>query len=111
MIAAFLVAGTNPSASSLNSIFILALSPGSVEQTEVESNFTSQLREAARGTALNIRVGFLGLCAHQSDLETWTCSSIRSSLMEALGPSVPDALNLLGMAEHFRTEVVFPGLT
>ena len=84
---AFLVAGTNPTARSLNDIFIMALSPGNVGETELESDFTSQLREAALGTALEIRVG------------------------EALGRNAPDALNLLGMAEHFRNEVIFPGLT
>ena len=108
---AFLIAGTNPSTSSLNNIFILSLSPGIVEEIEVESNFTSQLREAARGTSREIRVGFFGLCARRIGQEIWTCSSSHSSLAETLGPSVPDDLNLLGMAEHFRTEVIFPGLT
>lgn len=107
---AFLVAGTNPTARSLNNIFILALSPGDVGETELESSFTSQLREAALGTSLEIKVGFFGLCARRIGLKTWTCSSSRSSLVEALGPNVQDALNLLGMAEHFRTEVIFPGL-
>lgn len=80
-------------------------------EAEVESNFTSQLREAARGTSLEIRVGFFGLCARRVGQEIWTCSSSRASLAEDLGPSVPDDLNLLGIAEHFRTEVIFPGLT
>ena len=108
---AFLIAGTNPTARSLNDIFILALSPGNVGETELESDFTSQLREAALGTALEIRVGFFGLCAHRIGLNIWTCSSSRSSLVEALGRNAPDVLNLLGMAEHFRNEVIFPGLT
>lgn len=77
----------------------------------MESNFTSQLREAAQGTALEIRVGFFGLCARRVGQEIWTCGSSRSSLVQALSPSVPDDLNLLGIAEHFRTEVIFPGLT
>lgn len=109
--AAFLIAGTNPGTSSLNNIFILSLSPGIVEETEMQSNFTSQLREAALGTSLEIRVGFFGLCARRIGQEIWTCSSSRSSLAEALGPSVADDLNLLGIAEHFRSEVIFPGLT
>ena len=108
---AFLVAVTNPTTRSLNNVFILALSPGNVGEIEMKSNFTSQLREAALGTSLEIKVGFFGLCARRIGLKTWTCSSSRSSLVEALGPNVPDALNLLGMAEHFRTEVIFPGLT
>ena len=108
---AFLVAGTNPTARSLNNIFILALSPGDVGETELESSFTSQLREAALGTSLEIKVGYFGLCARRIGLETWTCSSSHVALGEALGPNVPDALNLLGMADHFRTEVIFPGLT
>ena len=108
---AILIAGTNPTARSLNNVFILALSPGNVVETELESNFTSQLREAALGTSLEIKVGFFGLCAHRIGLKEWTCRSSRSPLVEALGPNVPDALNLLGVAEHFRTEVIFPGLT
>lgn len=108
---AFLVAGTNPSGRSLNNIFILSLSPGSAGEVELESNFTSQLREAALGTSMEIRAGYFGLCARRVDLEAWTCSSSRAALIEAMGPSVPDDLNLLGIAEHFRTEVIFPGLT
>lgn len=62
--------------------------------------------------SLEIRVGYMGICV-SSLTEDWICSPHASTLARTINDTNPitgDPLNLIWIADNFRSQVVFSGL-
>jgi len=55
----------------------------------------------------NLRVGYFGLCLKRFGDSTWTCNPHGGELGI---PGLEDPLDIVGTAQRFKDQVVFPGL-
>ncbi|CAG9956055.1 unnamed protein product [Clonostachys rosea f. rosea IK726] len=109
-----LVAGCT--SESLNGIFIFSLTytngeaQRNLNPSQVNPNASYILSSlAGNETSLHIRAGYLGTCLTSGN--GWICSRSSEQLATVIIQSkVADPLNLIFVAEKFRSEVVFVGL-
>ncbi|VUC38052.1 unnamed protein product, partial [Clonostachys rosea] len=100
----------------LNGIFIFSLAYTNSEAqqnpdpSQVNPNASSVLSGlAGNETSLHIRAGYLGMCLTSGN--GWVCSRSSEQLATLILQSeAEDPLNLIFVAEKFRSEVVFVGL-
>jgi len=118
MIAAILLAGcTN---TGLSNVYLLSLSykenhPGSAKNRPLQVNpgisqvFTDLVNAT---TSLEVRAGYMGMCMRES-MGLWACSTnantLANSIRELKG-TAGDPLNLIWIANNFRSQMVFNGL-
>lgn len=101
---------------SLNGIFIfsLAYTNGEAQRNSISSQVNpnaSYILSSLAGneTSLHIRAGYLGMCLTSGN--GWICSRSSEQLATFIIQSkAADPLNLIFVAEKFRSEVVFVGL-
>lgn len=60
--------------------------------------------------SIAIRAGYFGLCARHTERGAWVCGSGGSSLDMVLGGREHDPLNAIGIAAHFKDDVVLPAM-
>ena len=73
----------------------------------------SLFAQAARGGDLVVRAGYFGLCAKRGlGPGAWVCSASAFGIKSILGgeTSRQDPLDIVDMADRFKSGVVFPGL-
>jgi len=111
---AILLAGAHPGGNSSQSIYVLSLAPHPNEVALAEqrlwSDLTAQFHEAAQQTNTEVRVGYFGLCARLINQSGWECTKNGESLFTRLGPDATDTINILRLADDFKSSVLFPGL-
>ena len=66
--------------------------------------------QASQGGDLVVRAGYFGLCVKTGSEGTWVCARSAYGIRSILAGTEPDPLNALGVAAHFKSDVVFPGL-
>lgn len=93
---------------------MLSLAPYAKEATVTEqglwSNLTVQFYEAAQQAKVEVRVGYFGLCARLINTGDWACTGGSGSLIVGFGPDATDAMDIMNLAERFKSEVILPGL-
>ena len=83
--------------------------------SQVNQNISSTFSNLANTASLEVRVGYLGLCARQT-AGKWQCLSsatFLASLVELGNPNSArdgDPLDLIWIASNFRDQVIFVGL-
>jgi hypothetical protein len=111
---AVLLAGAHPRAGNLRGVYVLSLAPHRKEvalaELDLWSNLTVQFHGAAQQANTEVRVGYFGLCARLMDTSGWECMENGDSLFKRLGPDTTDALNIVRLADNFKSDVMFPGL-
>ena len=94
-------------ANAMSKIYLFSVSSHAQAQT---SHSGAPARQAVRNDALVVRAGYFGLCANHGPGSTWTCASDPFGIRSILGADVMDPMNAIGVAAHFKNDVVFPGL-
>lgn len=108
-IAALLLAGCTASTGAIGNIYVLSVNYNDGSQSRTTSS--SLFQEAANGGQVTVRAGYFGLCAQTVDQGTRVCASGASGLSLILANGGRnDPLNAMGFAEHFKGDVIFPGL-
>ncbi|KAJ5945999.1 Ca2+ regulator and membrane fusion protein Fig1-domain-containing protein [Penicillium verhagenii] len=120
------------SSDSLSNVYLLSLRyTNSSEMTVNAAQVSTMIQSAVhnisesgstQSSTLEVRAGYMGLCMSQSD-EGRVCSSSAKTLANILKTErttsvignvttefTPDPLNLILLAEEFRTKIVFDGL-
>nr|POE51864.1 hypothetical protein CFP56_26071 [Quercus suber] len=93
----------------INNIYLLSVRYS--DQTTSSSPSSSLFHQAASGGKVTVRAGYFGLCAQSGDQGSWICAAGASGLSLILvDGGRNDPLNALGLAERFKSDVVFPGL-
>lgn len=96
---AILLTGSCKDAGGLRNVYVLSV-----------STHGRDTARQANTTISEVRIGYFGICAYQSDRDGWTCNAKQSSFFENAGSSDTDTLGVLAIAERFRADVIFPGL-
>jgi hypothetical protein len=98
----------------LQGVYVLFLAPHPKEvplaEQDLWSNLTVQFHGAAQQTNTEVRVGYFGLCARLVDGSGWACMENGDSLFTRFGPDATDTMNILPLADKFKSGVMFPGL-
>jgi len=89
-----------------------------IESATTRSDILDYLRNATEGVQLEVRVGFFGMCVHQSRAirsdADWTCDSLDAMTqryIEQDGSAVStDPLSLVSYLAGFSSQIVFYGL-
>lgn len=126
---AILLAGCTTS-DNLGNVYLLSLrytnnSEAATKPAQVSTMIQSavyNISQASSGSTFEVRAGYMGLCISQGD-EGRVCSSsakILANIVKAekttsitgnlTTEATPDPLNLIMIAEEFRTKIVFDGL-
>lgn len=106
--------------SSLSKVYLLSLSyVEPITKPTTDGNISSVFTAFANNaTALEIRANYIGLCGKSASID-WICSTnvhnLKTLLVAAdiLNPNnneTFDPLDLLGLAEKFKSQIVFDGL-
>lgn len=110
--AALLLAGCSSSSPLIPSIFLIsfyyeAYTP-TYDPTQVNPGVTAAIQNIVGRAALEVRVGYFGLCV-QPDDGSFLCSNNATLLAEQISLDA-DPLNLIWVANTFKNSVVFPYL-
>jgi hypothetical protein len=111
---AVLLAGAHSGGSNLRDVYVLSLAPCAKEAPLSEqdswSNITTQLYKAAQQANVEVRVGYFGLCARLIKADEWACIESSESLLTGFGPAAADSMDIMSLAERFKSDVVLPWL-
>lgn len=103
---AILLTGSCKDAGGLRNVYILSVSPLGRAHIAQQANNASYERNAT----FEARIGYFGICVHQAGQNGYLCSSKHSSFLETPAASDTNNMDILAIAEHFRADVIFPGL-
>ncbi|KAI5794652.1 Ca2+ regulator and membrane fusion protein Fig1-domain-containing protein, partial [Pyronema domesticum] len=107
-----LLAGCSSSSVLIPSIFLINLwydreSPV-FDPAQVDPNYARKIGDIVATAALEVRVGFFGICVNP-DGSSWLCSANATSLAAQVNTN-QDPLNLIWVSETFKESIVFPYL-
>ena len=93
----------------MSSIFLLSASYGN--STLPAASTKTLFGQAAEGGEAVVRAGYFGLCAKASISSEWACAAHGSDIDLILAGEANDPLNAVTILEHFKDDVIFPGLS
>jgi len=108
IVSTLLLAGCTSSTSTVTDIYIFSITYAGSDDGD-----NSLFAQAARGGELVVRAGYFGLCAKQGlEAGAWVCSASAFGIKSILGGenARQDPLDIVDMADHLKSGVVFPGL-
>ncbi|OCL04028.1 hypothetical protein AOQ84DRAFT_226534 [Glonium stellatum] len=108
-----LVGSWSESTAAMARVYLLSISyqhqTNQIHNSYVNQTLSTAMHDAADSAYLEVRGGYFGLCARSNNKGSWTCKRNAAGFMGNRA-SIEDPLNLLGIMDHFRGEVEFPGL-